>query len=129
MTTELTILALTGVLAICQMALQSFTLKAQAGNAWSVGPRDKRVVPTGVAGRAGRAYRNLLEMLPVFAIGILVLHAAGLSTWVSTLGAQLFLAARIAYVPAYLLGWPWVRSLIWNVSMVGVVMVYWPLFF
>ena len=128
MTTELTMLALTGVLAICQMALQSFTFKAQTGNAWSVGPRDEPRTPTGLAGRAERAYRNLLEVLPVFAIGVLVLHAAGASTWVSTLGAQLFLAARIAYVPAYLAGWPWVRSLIWNASMVGVVMVYWPLF-
>jgi uncharacterized MAPEG superfamily protein len=125
MTTELWILTCTGLLALAQMALQSFTYKAQVGNAYTVGPRDAPIPPTGIAGRADRAYRNLLEALPVFAIAVIVAHLAGISDRWTVLGAWIFLIARIAFVIAYLAGWPWVRTLIWNTSAVGVVMIYW----
>ena len=129
MSTELYMLVLTGVLAVCQMALQSFTFKAQVSNAYSVGPRDEAVQPTGIAGRADRAFRNLLEMLPVFAVGVIVVQLAGLNDWWTALGAQIFFWCRVAFVPAYLTGWPWVRTLIWNASMVGLAIIYWRIFF
>ncbi len=125
MTTDLWILACTGILALAQMSLQSFTYKAQVGNAYTVGPRDQPIAPAGLAGRADRAYRNLLEALPVFAIGVVVAHLAGKADAWTALGCWIFLIARIAFVPAYLAGWPWVRTLIWNASAVGIVMVYW----
>lgn len=125
MGTELLVLALVGLLAIVQMSLQSFTYKAQVGNAYTVGPRDQPVPPAGLAGRADRAYRNLLESLPVFAIAVIVAQLAGKTDDWTALGAWIFLGARIAFVPAYLAGWPWVRTLIWNASMVGVVLIYW----
>ena len=125
MSTELWILAMTGILAICQMALQSFTFKAQTGNAWSVGPRDEELKPAALAGRADRAYRNLLESLPVFAIAVLIVESTGAGDFWTALGAQIFFWARVAFVPAYLSGLPWVRTLIWNASMVGLVMIYW----
>ncbi len=127
MTTELWMLTLTGVLAVCQMALQSFTFKAQTGNAWSVGPRDEAMMPTSIAGRAERAYRNLMEMLPVFAIGIVLMQLTGKSDVWTAVGAQMFFCFRVAFVPAYLIGWPWVRTLVWNASMVGLALVYWRL--
>ena len=129
MSTELWILAMTGILAICQMALQSFTFKAQTGNAYSVGPRDEDLKPTAMAGRADRAYRNLLESLPVFAIAVLIVESAGTSDFWTALGAQIFFWARVAFVPAYMSGLPWVRSLIWNTSMVGLALIYWRILF
>ena len=125
MSIELWILTMTGILAICQMALQSFMFKAQTGNAWSVGPRDEDLKPAAMAGRADRAYRNLLESLPVFAIAVLIVESAGANDFWTALGAQIFFWARLAFVPAYLSGLPWVRTLIWNTSMVGLVMIYW----
>ena len=129
MSTELWILAMTGILAICQMALQSFTFKAQTGNAYSVGPRDEDLKPAAMAGRADRAYRNLLESLPVFAIAVLIVESAGTSDFWTALGAQIFFWARVAFVPAYMSGLPWVRSLIWNTSMVGLALIYWRILF
>lgn len=125
MTTDLMVLTCSGLLALAQMALQSFTYKIQVGNAYTVGPRDQPIAPTGIAGRADRAYRNLLEALPVFAIGVVVAHLAGKADDWTALGCWIFLIARIGFVFAYLAGWPWVRTLIWNVSAVGVVMIYW----
>jgi len=129
MSTELWLLAMTGILAICQMALQSFTFKAQTGNAYSVGPRDEDVKPAAMAGRADRAYRNLLESLPVFAIAVLIVESIAAHDFWTALGAQIFFWARIVFVPAYLSGVPWVRTLIWNTSMIGVVMIYWRILF
>jgi uncharacterized MAPEG superfamily protein len=39
------------------------------------------------------------------------------------LGAQLYFWARIAFVPVYALGIPVVRTLVWTVSLVGIVLV------
>jgi uncharacterized MAPEG superfamily protein len=125
MTSELWILTFTGLLTLAQMALQSFTYKAQVGNAYTVGPRDRPIAPTGMAGRADRAYHNLLEVLPVFAIGVVVAHLSGTADDWTTLGGWIFLAGRVAFVVAYLAGWPWVRTLIWNASTIGVVIIYW----
>ncbi len=42
----------------------------------------------------------------------------------TALGAQIYLAARILYVPTYALGMPIVRSLVWGASLAGIVMVF-----
>ncbi|MGI9412567.1 MAG: MAPEG family protein [Hyphomicrobiales bacterium] len=125
MSTELWMLALTGILAVCQMALQSFIFKAQVGNAYTVGPRDEAITPVAMAGRADRAYRNLLEMLPVFVIAVVIVEHTGAHDFWTALGAQIFFWGRVAFVPAYLTGWPWVRTLTWNASMIGLALIYW----
>ncbi|WP_162435886.1 MAPEG family protein [Pseudoxanthomonas koreensis] len=45
----------------------------------------------------------------------------------SALGVQLYLWARLVYVPLYLSGVPYVRSLVWAVAMAGLALVLWPL--
>jgi uncharacterized MAPEG superfamily protein len=41
----------------------------------------------------------------------------------AVLGAQLYFWARLAYLPIYVIGIPVIRSLVWAVAMVGVVMI------
>ena len=41
----------------------------------------------------------------------------------TVLGAELFFWARVAYALIYLAGWPWVRTLAWFVSVVGMVLI------
>jgi uncharacterized MAPEG superfamily protein len=45
------------------------------------------------------------------------------TSWLSELGAHLFLWARIAYVPAYAAGLPWVRSILWSVATLGIPLI------
>jgi uncharacterized MAPEG superfamily protein len=40
----------------------------------------------------------------------------------------LYFWARVAYVPAYAIGVPFVRTLVWAVALAGIVMVLLPLF-
>jgi uncharacterized MAPEG superfamily protein len=60
----------------------------------------------------------------VLALSIEVLAAAD---WWTGFGAALYFWSRVAYLPAYVAGVVWVRSLIWNASAVGLVIMLWRL--
>lgn len=57
---------------------------------------------------------------------VLIVSAAGLTSERTALGAQLWLAARIVYLPLYAFGIPYLRSLAWLVGLVGIAMVLMP---
>lgn len=124
---ELAYLALSVVLLLVHLSVQSFTFKAQVGNRYTVGARDEALKASGVAARAERAYANFRETFPAFTVLALALHATGRADWWSGIGAALWFWMRVAFLPAYLTGWPWVRTLIWNASMVGLVIMLWRL--
>ena len=66
----------------------------------------------------------MLESLVLFAALVIVAHMAGVANDTTVLGAQLFFWARLAYAIVYLLGLPWVRTGLWAVSMVGLIMIF-----
>lgn len=126
MTIELTMLAYAILLAFGQLLLYALPGVGQTGVDYALSPRDEDRPLSGFAGRARRAYYNHLETLPLFAAAVMVGHLAEARTDMTAFGAQMYLIARVAYVPAYLFGVVYLRSLIWLVAMVGVVMVLAP---
>ena len=64
----------------------------------------------------------------MFAALVLVAQVAGKTNEMTALGAQLFFWSRVAYAIVYILGLPWVRTLTWAVSIVGLVMIFKELF-
>lgn len=78
----------------------------------------------GWAGRATRAHLNMLESLVLFAILVLVAQAANIHNGNTLLGAELFFWGRVAHAIVYLAGIPWLRTLAWAVSVVGLVMLF-----
>lgn len=124
MTTELTLLGWTLVLAIVQILLPALWRNKETGLAYNTGPRDESGPPVGkVTGRLYRAQRNLLETLPLFIGAILISHMAGQNGTLTLWGAWLYFLARVAYVPLYALGIPWVRSLAWLIALLGLCLV------
>jgi len=92
-----------------------------------VGNRDNPPELSVIAGRLERAKNNMLEALPMFlALALLALVKGG-DTSEATLGATIFLVARVVYVPAYVSGIPLLRSLIWLVGVASLVMMALPL--
>ncbi|MGM9482079.1 MAPEG family protein [Roseateles sp. NT4] len=87
------------------------------------GNRDNLPEATPLAGRAQRAAANSLENLLFFAALALVAQAAGATNERVLLGAQVFLWARVIYVPVYVIGVPFVRTGVWTVSIVGLAMM------
>lgn len=124
MTTELGLLACCAVLGLVHIALAATFSVSRRGVGWAVGARDEARPPLGgIGGRLDRARANFLETFPLFAAAVLVAHALQVHNSLTLLGAQLYFWGRLAYVPAYAAGIPWVRSLIWGVAVAGIVLV------
>jgi uncharacterized MAPEG superfamily protein len=95
--------------------------------AQALGPRDNVPPQSPLGARSERALGNLQEALPVFLALALLNLIVGTAADLATLGATVFLVARVLYVPAYLVGIPGLRTLIWSVGWVGLVMMLLPL--
>ena len=83
-----------------------------------LGNRDNLQEATPMGGRAERAAKNSIEAAVFFVPLALVANAAGMDAEVM-LGAQIAFWARIAYVPIYIAGIKYLRSLVWIVGVVG----------
>ena len=113
MPTELTVLALAGLLQVGQFGLMAVPLNLQLGTRYTAGPRDVPPEMSGVAARMFRAFNNHFEALILFSIAVVVVTLGEQSTGVTRACAWIYLVARIAYIPAYASGIHYVRSLVW----------------
>ncbi|MCM2973403.1 MAPEG family protein [Larsenimonas suaedae] len=121
---ELHLLGWTLILAVVQILLPAMWRNRETGVEYNAGPRDKEGPPMGkVTGRLFRAQRNLFETLPLFIAAVLIVHITHQEGAMTLWGCWLYLLARIVYVPLYALGIPWVRSLVYMVSMFGLLLL------
>jgi len=122
--TEIQMLCWAVVLGLAQLIIATTLSVLERGLPWAAGPRDIPAPSLGrLAARLERAWRNYRETFVYFAASVLAVTVLGKANANSALGAEIYLAARILYVPVYALGLPFVRTLIWTVSVVGIVMV------
>ena len=122
--TELVILGWSVVLLVAQIMLQGRLATSERGLDWNAGPRDGETKPLGVkAGRAQRCLSNFQETYPAFVALALGLAVSGRTGGIGEWGAVLWFVARIVYVPLYLLGIPYVRSIAWGASMLGLLLM------
>jgi uncharacterized MAPEG superfamily protein len=124
MTLELRMLALSIVLGLVQIVLASHAASLQRGYVWTASSRDEAVPKlTGVAGRLERALHNFVETFPLFAAAVLTAHVAATHGWMTEWGAQLYFWARVVYLALYAAGIFLLRSLVWNVATLGIVLM------
>lgn len=124
MTIELQYLLWAVALAFVQMLISVAAASAQVGLVKLSYNRDDMPELTGWAGRARRAYFNMLEALPLFAALVLVAHALGVSNAMTVLGAQLFFWGRAAHMLVYYAGVPFLRTGVWLVSAAGLILIF-----
>lgn len=128
--TEMQMLFCAIALGIVQLLIALLAKVGARGLPWAAGPRDEPGAPLGkFGGRLDRAYQNFMETFPFFAAAVLLAHALDKSTANSALGAQIYVWTRLLYIPAYVFALPFVRTLIWAASFVGILMVMsaiWP---
>lgn len=119
---ELKMLVFCSVLGFVQILLAAHSAGRQRGYAWVAGRREETVAPlTGYANIFNRALANFLESFPLFVALVVAAVYSGRLGQMSDTGALLFFFARVLYVPLY--GVPIVRSLVWNVGAVGMLLV------
>ncbi|WP_343610511.1 MAPEG family protein [Novosphingobium sp.] len=94
------------------------------GLAWNLSARDKPMPSPGpVAERLQRAQANLYETLPLFIGAVLGAAASGHLGWKTQMGSVLYVAGRAVYLPLYAGGVPVARTLVWMVSLAGLLLV------
>ena len=128
--TELLLLGLSTVLLFAHVMIQAQTATRERGLQWNAGARDGGAPALGVvAGRAARALANFQETYPAFIALALALAVSGRTGALGATGAWLWFGARVAYVPLYLAGVAYVRSIAWGLSLVGLGLMLWRLLF
>lgn len=123
MTPELRFLGAAVIVGVLQLAWAAVAARRQQNLDWARGPRDEPMPLSGVAGRLDRAFRNFMETFPLFAAAVIAAHLAGKLGTLTLWGSGLYVAARALYVPLYATGVPTVRSLVWLVGLIGLLMV------
>ena len=112
------LLAFVQVLIAAAAANQVVGLNTLAGN------REGMSELPGFAGRARRAHLNMIENLVLFGALVLIAAVAQKANAMTALGAAIFFWGRLAYAAIYLIGVPWLRTLAWFVSVIGMVIIF-----
>ncbi len=123
MTIELTMLAWAIVLGLVHALSTGLLTLAEHGTTYAVGPQDEQKPVSRVKSRNRRAFANYMQTFPFFAAAVLLAHVAGRHGALTVWGAQLYFWARLAYVPIYLAGTPWIRTAVFGVAMTGIVLL------
>lgn len=123
MNVELHVLVWSVVVGFVHIVAASHSASLQRGYRWTASSRDEPLPPLqGVAGRLQRALNNYLETFPFFAALVLVAQLVGVHSPLTEWGAFLYIGARVVYLPLYAVGVPLVRSLVWNVAALGMLL-------
>lgn len=125
---ELKILAWGAVLLVVYIVAGTQAKNMQYGAKWNIGARDEpQPPPNPITGRLIRAQANFLETFPVAIVALLGVVLANRTTGSTAMGGWIWLGARVVYLPLYAAGIPVIRTIAWAASLVGLVMVIWPL--
>ncbi|MDO8360171.1 MAG: MAPEG family protein [Devosia sp.] len=124
MTTELTLLFWSLAVYTLYLGAQSLIYRAHYGVLFAATARDAPPPEGALLGRAERALKNFLETWPAFIILTLVAHLADPGDPLVFWGAVVWYVGRIVYLPLYLFGVVYVRSLVWCVAATGLFLMF-----
>ena len=124
MPTEIVLLGWGVVLLLVQLVLHTLAAVGDFGLGYALTPRDEgRKLEGRVTKRLTRAFHNLLETFPAFAALALALAVTGKTGGLGAVGAHVWFWARVVYVPVYAFGIPGLRTAVWGVSIVGIILM------
>ena len=122
---ETTMLLWSVVLGLVQIAIAATAGSNDLGLPYNLSSRDEPPPKplSNIAGRLARAANNFRETFGLFAVSVILVVLLHRQTSGSALGAELYFWARVVYVPVYAFGIAVVRTIVWTVSIIGIVMV------
>jgi uncharacterized MAPEG superfamily protein len=124
LTSELSILLTYGLVVGLLLGLKLTGMLTQLDMGYLLSSRDQTRTLEGMLGRTERAFNNSVIALVLFAVPILVLAVRDSFTGESLLAAQVFIAARIVYIPAYIFGIVGLRTGVWLVGFLATLALY-----
>ncbi len=123
MSADLKCLLFSTILTFVQMLVAALGANLAVGLNTLAGNREHLPEITGWAGRAKRAHLNMIENMVLFGALVLIGALSGKANAATATGAMIFFWARVAYAAIYIAGIPWLRSMAWFVSVIGMAVI------
>lgn len=122
---ETTMLLWSVVLGLVHIVFATIASNKDVGLPYNISSRDEPPPKSlgQLAGRLARAGNNFRETFGLFAVSVILLVLLHRQNNASALGAELYFWARVVYVPVYAFGIVVLRTIVWTVSIIGLVMV------
>jgi uncharacterized MAPEG superfamily protein len=121
---ELSILALYGLLVVVTLVLQVLGHTSSLGVGYLLSSRDEHRTVAGMTARLQRALDNSIVGMALFAPAVLLLAQRDISTTQTLYAAQIFLVARVIYLPAYVFGVAGLRTFVWLIGFAATALLY-----
>ncbi len=122
---ELTLLVWSTVLCGAYISTQALLYRIQHGFIYSATSRDNEPPPNIWTARGNKALRNFLETYPVFIALAVAIELSGRAQPLTQWGAHIWFWSRWVYLPLYVLGVPYLRTMVWCVAAIGLLMMFW----
>ena len=120
---ELQSVVWTTVILAALIGFQGGLVPVYQGLAWGLGNRDEVREKTDLQLRTARTVANHIEGMMVFVPLALIVAMSDLSSTVTIWGTGLYLLGRALFAPLYLIGVPYLRSVVWGISLVGILLI------
>lgn len=124
LSSELNILLIYGLVTAIVLGLKTSGMVATMDMGYLLSSRDETRTLEGMLGRLNRALNNSITAIALVAPPILVIALRDQSSPASLTAAQIFLAARIIYLPAYVFGIRGLRTLVWTIGFFATLILY-----
>ena len=103
----------------CQVLIGLFTTKDISID-YLFSSRDKEITYSSYFDRSNRAFKNLLETLPIF----IILFFLSVFNQVDNFNlALLWILVKLIYIPVYILGLKYFRTFIWMISFLILILM------
>lgn len=123
MSFELQVVAGSVLILFGLLMYQGALVPLNQGFGWGLGSRDGEPDYTAMQGRTRRTVTNHMEGMLLFIPLVMIVEMAALSSQLTEIGAAIYLAGRLAFVPLYLLGVSYLRSVFWGIALLGTMLV------
>jgi uncharacterized MAPEG superfamily protein len=128
MSLELTYLTWSVVIVLGYLVVQVLEQIARNGLVVALTYQTDKEKPIGVLmQRFNASFSNFLVSYPAFISLVVIIALTNSSSDLTTLGAAIWFWARIAHIPAHVSGLPVIRTLVWAISIAGLVMMLYSL--
>ena len=121
--TEVQMLGWSTVLLLVHILVQTLFYVKDVGLAYALSNREEGREAGAVASRLLRGVKNFVETYGIFVALVLGLALTGRTGGLAATGALIWFWARVVYVPVFALGVPALRTGVWTVSVIGLVLM------
>lgn len=121
--TEIHLLAWSVILLLVHIVVQVLFYTRDTGQGYALSNREEDRPVTPVTDRLTRGLRNFIETYPAFIGLALALAVTGKTGGIGATGALIWFWARLVYIPVFAAGIIVLRTAVWAVSIIGLILM------